>query len=275
SQKERGSAVMHIEWQIYSVADAKVIARVPTDGGAQVGFMNGLLEQLLQQSFAENVRQMAASPEFRRVVLSGASAEAPPATAPIRVAYRKPAAPVPLKEDAQGVVLIRVGDGFGSGVLISPDGYILTNHHVAGASGHVRVRWADGSETVAEVVRSDRARDVALLKVDAVKGAPLPIRATPVELGETVYAIGTPVEHVLQNTVTRGIVSGMRLIEGHSYIQSDVPVSHGNSGGPLVDEKGAVVGLTDRGMDPSAGTLLNFFIPIGDALKALDVKPAG
>jgi S1-C subfamily serine protease len=127
---------------------------------------------------------------------------------------------------------------------------------------------------VGEVIRSDRGRDVALIKASAPKGTPLPIRNTPVALGETVYAIGTPLDDALQNTVTKGIVSGTRLIDGRSFIQSDAPVTHGNSGGPLVDENGAVIGLTDWGVDPTAGSSLNFFIPIDDALKALDVKPA-
>jgi S1-C subfamily serine protease len=64
------------------------------------------------------------------------------------------------------------------------------------------------------------------------------------------------------------------MMEGQSFIQSDTPVTHGNSGGPLLDERGAVVGLSDLGADPSLGSTINFFIPIGDALKVLALKPA-
>jgi S1-C subfamily serine protease len=78
----------------------------------------------------------------------------------------------------------------------------------------------------------------------------------------------------LQNTVTKGIISGTRLVNGHAFIQSDASVTHGNSGGPLVDQSGAVVGLADWGVDPAAGSSLNFFIPIGDALEALGIESA-
>lgn len=67
----------------------------------------------------------------------------------------------------------------------------------------------------------------------------------------------------------------MRTLEGESFIQSDAPITHGNSGGPLLDAKGAVVGLSDLGMDPSLGSTINFFIPIDDALKVLALRPAG
>jgi serine protease Do len=174
-----------------------------------------------------------------------------------------------------GAVVIFAGDEMGSGVLISSDGYILTNQHVAKGPGHVRIRWADGGETDGEVVRSDAHRDVALIKVAAAKGRPLAIRRTPVDLGETVYAIGTPMSDAYQNTVTRGIVSATRKLDGQSFIQSDAGATHGNSGGPLVDEKGAVVGLADLTVDASNGSTINFFIPIGEALEALALKPAG
>jgi S1-C subfamily serine protease len=72
--------------------------------------------------------------------------------------------------------------------------------------------------------------------------------------------------------VTRGIVSANRIVDGFSFIQSDVAVNHGNSGGPLLDESGAVIGLTDWGMQPEGDNSHNFFTPVGDALDFLGVK---
>jgi len=172
-------------------------------------------------------------------------------------------------------VVIFSDDDMGSGVLISPDGYILTNQHVAGSAGRVRIRWADGAETAGEVVRADKRRDVTLIKADQPKGRALAIRRRPVDVGETVYVIGTPMAEAYQNTVTRGIVSANRTLDGQSFIQSDAGMTHGNSGGPLVDEKGAVVGLADLTVDGSKGSTINFFIPIDEALKALSLTPAG
>jgi len=275
-----GAGVMRVEWQLYSVSVGRVIARIPTFGG--VSGIKGdspraTLVQLFQDSFAENVRQLVASPQLRQIVLNATPVNAGTGAAPLsplRVDFRPARKPTAIKEAAKGAVIVFAGDGSGSGVLISADGYILTNHHVAGESGRVRIRWSDGSESLGDVVEADRRRDVALIKVATAEGAPLAIRGAPVDVGETVYSIGAPLGEELQNTVTRGIVSATRMIEGQPFIQSDTPVTHGNSGGPLLDEKGAVVGLSDLGMDPSLGSTLNFFIPIQDALRALGLKPA-
>lgn len=274
-----GSGVVRIEWQVYSVSAGKVIARVPAVAGVsdqRSSAVGDLLVKIVQKSFAEDVRVLAADPGFRKIVLdrnSAAAVSAAPA-GPLTVAFPSTAKAIALKDAAAGAVVVFAGGGMGSGVLISADGYILTNHHVAGEAGRVRIRWSDGGESVGQVVRSDKRRDVALIKVDAPKGRPLFIRRTPVELGETVYAIGTPLGDDLQNTLTRGIVSGVRTMDGERFIQSDTPVTHGNSGGPLLDERGAVVGLSDLGLDPSLGSSINFFIPIGDAVKALALRPA-
>jgi S1-C subfamily serine protease len=253
------------------------VARISTRGGLEgerYSERGQLLVALLQKSFAENVRQLAADPAFRRIVLDPVRSASAAPEGPLVVAYRTGGKPLTLKDAADGAVTVFAGEGMGSGVLISADGYILTNHHVASA-GKVRVRWPDHSESVGQVVRSDSRRDVALIKVDAPKGRPLAVRHGPVDLGETVYAIGTPLDQNLQNTVTRGVVSGLRTLEGESFIQSDTPVTHGNSGGPLLDAKGAVVGLSDLGADPALGSSINFFIPIDEALKVLALRPAG
>lgn len=280
ASKLSGMAVMSVDWQLYSVSAGKIVARIPSRGGVagiKVDSIGDALVSLVQETFAENVRQLAANPQFRTIVLSPRPSSAfttPPTETPLRVSFPAASKPIAIKDAAAGAVVVFAGSGLGSGVLISPDGYILTNHHVAGESGRVRIRWSDGSESVGEVVRVDRRRDVALIKVAAPRGRALPIRRAPAELGETVYAIGTPLESSLQNTVTKGVVSGMRLMDGESFIQSDAPITHGNSGGPLLDDKGAVVGLADLGTDPALGSTINFFIPIGDALKVLALQPA-
>jgi S1-C subfamily serine protease len=96
-----------------------------------------------------------------------------------------------------------------------------------------------------------------------------------VRQGETVYAIGTPLDDCLQNTMTKGIVSAERVENGLRLIQSDAGVNHGNSGGPLIDEQGSVVAITVSGILPASMQLgLNFFIPIEDAMKALSLTEA-
>ena len=269
-------ATMEVDWQLYSAAAGKVVARIHVKGAAPFEARGAdfaaALAGLQQAAFVAAVRALEADPRFRALAVVAAPAR-PPAS--LKVAYRIGDRPLALKEAVGGAVVIFSDDDMGSGVLISADGYILTNQHVAGSSGHVRIRWADGAETAGEVVRADKRRDVALIKVAQAKGRPLAIRRAPVDVGETVYAIGTPLDEAYQNTVTRGIVSATRKLDGQAFIQSDAGMTHGNSGGPLVDQKGAVVGLADLTVDASKGSTINFFIPIAEALKALALTPAG
>lgn len=270
----QGAAVMDVEWQIYSVSQAKVLARIKTHGGTTIkGAKQGAGTALLQAAFADNAQRLAANEAFRQII-AGATPSASALPASLMAFKAAPAGDVPLATAVKSVVSIFAGDGMGSGVAISTDGYILTNHHVAGSSGQVRVRWPDGAESVGEVVRSDRRRDVALIKTTP-KAPPLPVRGPPVQVGETVFAVGTPLRKEFSNTLTRGVVSATRQIEGQAVIQSDVAVDHGNSGGPLLDEKGRIVALTVSGYsEDGVGRNINFFIPIEDALKALALTPA-
>ena len=151
--------------------------------------------------------------------------------------------------DAVGsVVTLMTGIGSGSGVLVSDDGYILTNAHVVGDERNVRVRWSDGIETLAQVVRVAKDRDVAIIKTNPRDRTPLAIKRGAVTPGQRVYAIGSPNGKDFQGTVSSGVISADRMIDGLRYIQSDTSVSPGSSGGALLDETGSVIGLTDLGV---------------------------
>ncbi len=143
--------------------------------------------------------------------------------------------------------------GLGSGFIISPDGYILTNHHVAGQASKIIVTMTDGSKYNADVVGSDMTSDVALLKIDAKNLAYLKLGdSDDIILGEWVLAFGNPFGLFDLNakpTITVGVVSnsGINLNEqGRVYkdmIQTDAAISSGNSGGPLVNALGEVIGM--------------------------------
>ncbi len=274
-----GRITLDIQWQVYSNLRREVVATVDTHAMAQRKVSRVRhTRSLHQEAFAANVRELLANEQFRQLV----SASDPTVTATSGQAAAQ--APIQLSgasrertaiADASGsVVAIFAGSGFGSGVLVSSDGYLLTNQHVVGTARTVRVRWSDGLETTGEVVRSDKRRDVALVKTDPRGRMPLALKRTTPAVGAGVFAIGTPLDPKLQNTVTRGVVSANRIIDGFSFIQSDVPVTHGNSGGPLLDEDGSVIGLTVLGLYPAESKSLNLFIPIGDALDFLALKPA-
>jgi len=271
------TVLMTAHWEIYSAVDRKVIAKVTTSGGVDYNakFGSSFLGPVLE-SFRENVRQLLASEDFRQAVTAKAGAAAGATSAPpsvTAISLRGPTAGSSVARAAESVAIVYAADGQGSGFLVSSDGYVLTNQHVVGGSKYVKLKWAEGAETVGEVVRSDRRRDVALIKTTAPGRSPLALRPGPVQQGETVFAIGTPLDDKLQNTMTKGIVSAERIEDGQRLIQSDAGINHGNSGGPLIDDKGRVIAIAVSGLLPGSHQMgLNFFIPIDDALKVLMLR---
>lgn len=162
----------------------------------------------------------------------------------------------------------------GSGFIVSTDGYILTNAHVAEAADEVTVRLTDQREFKAKVIGTDRRSDITLLKIDA-KNLPMVNigDSSKLDVGEWVVAIGSPFGFT--NSVSQGIVSAQgRSLPGEKivpFIQTDVPVNPGNSGGPLFNMKGEVVGINSQIYSRSGGYMgLSFAIPINLAIKVKD-----
>lgn len=161
--------------------------------------------------------------------------------------------------------------GIGSGVIVSADGYILTNHHVAAEGAEVTLIFADGTKELASAVWSSQALDLAIVKA---KEGSYPAAAMgsveDVRVGEQVVAIGTPLALQFQHTVTGGIVSALnrtlQVPSGRStafmeqLIQTDVAINPGNSGGPLLNQRGEVIGIVTVRVEEAAG--IGFAIPI-------------
>jgi serine protease Do len=163
------------------------------------------------------------------------------------------------------------GQGLGSGFIISPDGYVMTNAHVIAEAAEVTVRLADSKrEFKANVIGIDRRTDIALLKL-AATGLPTATlgNSQSLEPGEWVVAIGSPFG--FENTITAGIVSAKgRSLPDESFvpfIQTDVAVNPGNSGGPLLNARGEVVGINSQIYSRTGGYMgVSFAIPIEVAL---------
>jgi serine protease Do len=160
----------------------------------------------------------------------------------------------------------------GSGVIVSPEGYVLTNNHVVERGVRFRVQLVDGRELEAKVVGTDPSSDLAVLKLDAKERMPFvaPGRSEDLMIGETVIAIGNPFG--LANTVTTGVISavhrnfkaGDRTL--FDFIQTDASINPGNSGGPLLDIEGALIGVNTAILgERSAG--IGFAIPIDRARR--------
>jgi serine protease Do len=164
--------------------------------------------------------------------------------------------------------------GQGSGFIVSPDGYILTNAHVVEGAQHVNIRLTDRREYRAKVVGMDKQTDVAVLKIDAKDLPTVRLgRSADANVGEWVVAIGSPFG--FENSVTAGIVSAKgRSLPDSSYVpflQTDVAVNPGNSGGPLFNLAGEVVGINSQIYSRSGGFQgISFAIPIETALDVKD-----
>lgn len=159
--------------------------------------------------------------------------------------------------------------GLGSGFFLTQDGYILTNNHVVADAAGIIVTLTDGREFKAKLVGTDERTDVALVKIDAKDMATLPI-GDPKKLrkGNWVLAIGSPFG--LDSTVTSGIVSAIGRDTGEylPFIQTDVAVNPGNSGGPLLNMKGEVVGINSQIVSRSGGFMgISLAIPIDEAMR--------
>lgn len=276
-ETQSAKLLMTAEWQVFDPIQRVVVARIDTLAGQdRGGYAPDGVEKAVLAAFRQNVRALLATPAYRAVVLAKADPVARPAShAPITLASKSTAGTRKISDATGSVVAVFADSGHGSGFLVSEDGHLLTNRHVVGGSKFVKVRWSDGFETVGEVVRSDPRRDVALIKTDPHGRTPLALRRGAVQPGEMTYAIGTPLDEKFQGTVTKGVISANRILDGFNYIQSDVTVNPGNSGGPLLDENGGVVGITVIGVrEGDAPTGINLFIPIGDALDFLNLKTA-
>jgi serine protease Do len=163
--------------------------------------------------------------------------------------------------------------GAGSGFIFEPDGYIITNHHVVDGADQIIVRLADRREFEARLIGSDPTSDIALLKVEASNLPTLKLgNSASLKAGEWVAAIGSPFN--FEQTVTAGIVSAKGRNTGAQqyvpFIQTDVAINRGNSGGPLLNLDGEVVGINSWILSSSGGYIgLSFSIPVEIAMDTV------
>jgi serine protease DegQ len=210
---------------------------------------------------------------------SGSTSTATPAST---VAAPAPAAagdiPQLVENLAPSVVTIFTEGGLGSGVVYSEDGLILTNEHVIRGNTTVEVAFADGQRVEGTVKATDPVTDLALVQANRT-GLPKPVYQTDLpRVGEAAVVLGSPLG--FENTATAGIISGLhRSIPGSAsnslslvdLIQTDAPISPGNSGGAVINMRGEIIGISEAYLPPSTGAVaLGFAIPAATAVEVAE-----
>jgi S1-C subfamily serine protease len=281
-QEAEGWVYYKVDWALYSEGEQKVVFQRSTEGLAQ---SDRKVPDLLKRALVSTVDNFLAAPEFLAALkqpppaaLALASAAAGSAASTVQsdgrpsltLAGSEPPPGGAQKNQAKlraAVVTIETAAGSGSGFYIDRQGYLLTDYHVVKGAKFAKLKLQNGDKLVAQVVRVSEHDDVALLKSEPIDFDPLALRRLPLDIGEEVYAIGSPLG-VLTSTLTRGVLSADRTLQGVHVLQSDAAVTFGSSGGPLLDSDGRVIGLTKSGVDKG----FNFFVPIQDALHTLNLS---
>ena len=174
-----------------------------------------------------------------------------------------------LAEAMESAVTVKVGEGHGSGFFISEDGFLITNYHVVKDKDTVTILTNSGVSFDAEVKRRNMVHDLALLKVDDGSFIPFRISEEQPQITSQVYAIGTPASEEFSQTISSGIISGVRRVDHiNTFIQTDAKINPGNSGGPMIKTDGSVIGIVNAGISGPNIEGIGFAIP---AINLMDI----
>jgi S1-C subfamily serine protease len=256
-----------VEWQLFDVATEQVVYKQEVEGAwsgygdqAFEGAVQGALEGLL--TYPAFPAQLADAREEQREFAPFNIKACPKSTLSL---------PEELDQAKGSVLLVKTPDGIGSGVNISPDGFVLTAAHVVQGHQKVSLKTSAGVQLDATVVRIDTAQDVALLSMPGTGYNCIAPREAPPAVGEELWAIGNPLGEELSFSVTKGLVSGMREMEGQSYLQTDAPLNPGYSGGPLLDQHGQLLALISWKVSGASFEGLGFGVPVKAAKSSLNL----
>jgi S1-C subfamily serine protease len=178
-----------------------------------------------------------------------------------------------LPKSIKSTVTIKSKDAFGSGFIISNDGYIITNYHVVSEPENLRVRLNNEKEYDADIIRVSKIYDLALIKIEANDLIPFSINnSKEIEVATEIYAVGTPTAEDLSQTISKGIISGIRKSGDSKLIQTDASVNSGNSGGPIIDKNGVVLGVVSSKLKGFGVEGVAFGIPAYEVLDRLKLN---
>jgi len=268
------STSIAVEWQLYDDELGKTVFKAKTQ--ATIRKKNDLSTGTIFSSFAKALDDLLTQAEFVALLAKRTRSIAPPKQQDI--VHLSPCTsngslslPEDLEKALEAIVVVKTGDSVGTGVIISREGFILTAHHVVQGAEEVWAEMKSGLSLEATIVRSDAEYDLTLLKLTGKGHACLPLRtALRPAIGEEVFAVGTPAG-VYDFSVSKGVISAVREVGGGKrLLQTDASVNSGNSGGPLLDKSGRVMGIVTWKLRPDQGYEgIAFAVPADAAAKRL------
>ncbi|MCD4793235.1 MAG: S1C family serine protease [Bacteroidales bacterium] len=268
-----------VKWSVYNIEKEKVIYELTTAGYSNTYIAHKYKDELIL-SFKDAIVGLLADDGFVKYANKEKKISVDDnSSVEFLVLSKVPKSSVTdnteiIKNSIKSVVTVKTEFGHGSGFIISKDGYAITNSHVVEDADNIEVIFNNGLILPAEVITNDKNRDVILLKIVGGGYHPLPMNTNgnDVEIGSEVIAIGTPKNIELGQTVSKGILSGYRNLEDKNYIQTDVSINLGSSGGPLLNAEGEVIGIIVAKIVGNDVEGLGFAIPIDEAVKGLNIK---
>lgn len=282
---ENYSIIHEIKWALMDARSGRELFSKEVHGGHYIGRIKMVKGQDIattvrqeenhadKKAFVSSLQSLLLDTAFLAIVRKGSVAPNATELDLLTITNSTSTHAATIQQCLPSVVTIRSSSGFGSGFFIAEDGHLLTNDHVLGPQDStVTVTLNNGFALQANVVRRQPKADVALLRISGARMMPLRCDSTAQPTATEVYAIGTPERTDLAQTLTKGIISGHRELDGRSYIQTDVAINRGNSGGPLIDAKGNVIGIVSAKMMGVGTESLGFAIPIGEAFKVLAIQ---
>ncbi|PHR49571.1 MAG: hypothetical protein COA32_00135 [Fluviicola sp.] len=267
------SVEFEIEWEIVDFLTKSEVFTYTTNYKSPLLFNNNdLIEEYIKNILTESFAIFTNAPETQEYI--EAEEDNTEEMELIDINSSKPVSTY--GKAIQASVTIKVDEGHGSGFVVSDDGYIITNLHVVGNTETYTVIFNDEREMDAELIRVSRKYDLALLKIDADSLASIRLPAEEFlpnkEVGKDVYVIGTPNSIQLGQTVSRGILSGVRTFNDLVYLQTDAKINSGNSGGPIVDDEGNLLGVSNAKLIGIGVEGIGFGIPASVLKEALQLN---
>ena len=272
---------MRRTWLVFSQAVTIAVALMFVVATFKPGWLGGSRPQAAQPTWVQAPDAAASSSAAGFALAARLAAPAVVSISATKLARRSPHADDPrfrffFGDPGEGQQQL----GLGSGVIVSPEGHLLTNHHVVADASDIEVQLADGRSTRATLVGSDPETDIAVLKIDLKD---LPVLALgdmrSLQVGDAVLAIGNPFN--VGQTVTAGIVSALQRTQAgasqfQNFIQTDAAINPGNSGGALVNAAGQLVGINTAIFSRTGGSLgIGFAVPVDTARQVMEALIRG